>query len=477
MMKLPVRYLIVFILFFASTVNYACRSTLSITRTSLSRDLGLDSVAMGYLLSGWAWSYVVAQLPAGWLLDRFGSKRVYGAGILLWSFFIALMGFTRYLRGDIAFMVLFALLFLCGFALAPAFPGNGRFVAAWFPTQERGTASAIFNSSQYFGLALFAPLMGALTHHFGWQYVFWVMGALGLVLTPVWFKLMHSPREHPRLTRVELEFIEQGGGLVNMDEGRAGLPACIGAGRPPVSKTLGAREDKNATRPHPSATWLHVRRLLGSRMLIGVYLGQFCITTLTYFFITWFPGYLETRGMSILKVGLVAALPALCGFTGGILGGRFSDSLLHRGWSLTVARKTPIVLGMLLSSTMIACNYARADWVVVALMCAAFFGKGLGALGWTVISDTSPKEIMGLSGGLFNMFGNAAAITTPIVIGYLIKRTGGFASPLIFVGLNGLGAVLCYLLVVGEIKRLELKAPGSAAPLPSTGASVPYPHA
>jgi ACS family glucarate transporter-like MFS transporter len=194
-------------------------------------------------------------------------------------------------------------------------------------------------------------------------------------------------------------------------------------------------------------------------MLVGVYLGQFCITTLTYFFIQWFPGYLENRGMSILKVGLVAGLPALCGCVGGILGGRFSDSLLKRGCSLSFARKLPIVLGMLLSCSMIVCNYTPggADVSVVAIMCLAFFGKGFGALGWTVVSDTSPKEITGLSGGLFNTFGNTSAITTAIVIGYLVKGTGGFDAALVFVGANALGAIFCYLFVVGEIKRLELK--------------------
>ena len=101
-----------------------------------------------------------SQIPCGWLLDRFGSKRVYGAGIGCWSLLLFLMGFAGALHGRAAFFALFALLFLAGFALAPAFPGNVRFVAAWFPTQERGTASAIFNSSQYFSLVLFAPLMG-----------------------------------------------------------------------------------------------------------------------------------------------------------------------------------------------------------------------------------------------------------------------------------------------------------------------------
>jgi ACS family glucarate transporter-like MFS transporter len=199
-------------------------------------------------------------------------------------------------------------------------------------------------------------------------------------------------------------------------------------------------------------------------MLIGVYIGQFCITTITYFFIQWFPGYLESRGMSILKVGFVAALPALCGCVGGIFGGWFSDLLLRRGLSLSFARKLPIVLGMLLSGVMIGCNYVEADWAVVVIMCVAFFGKGFGALGWTVVSDTSPKEIMGLSGGLFNTFGNTSAITTAIVIGYLIRGTGGFSAALIFVGANALSAILCYVFLVGEIKRFELKKPEAGTP-------------
>ena len=433
-MKNHVRYFIVSMLFFASSVNYADRASLSITKTSLSNGLGLDSVWMGYLLSAWGWSYVVAQIPCGWLLDRFGSKKVYGAGIFLWSFFVFLMGFAGLLHGRAAFFVLFALLFLAGFALAPAFPGNGRFVAAWFPTKERGTASAIFNSSQYFSLVLFAPFMGWIVHALGWQYVFWTMGALGMVLTPAWFKFMHAPKNHPHVTEAELKHIEEGGGLVNMDMG-----------------------GKSGVRFN--VKWSHVRQLLGSRMLIGIYLGQFCITTLTYFFIQWFPGYLESRGMSIVKVGFIAALPALCGCVGGILGGRLSDILLKRGFSLSFARKLPIVAGMLISCSMLICNYvpAGANTLVVALMCLSFFGKGFGALGWTVVSDTSPKEITGLSGGLFNTFGNTAAITTGIIIGYLIKWTGSFDAALIYVGASALGAIFCYLFIVGEIKRLELK--------------------
>jgi ACS family glucarate transporter-like MFS transporter len=429
-MKNHVRYFIVLVLFFVSSINFAGRGTLGMVKTDLSNGLGLNAVWMGYLVSAWGWSYVVAQIPCGWLLDRLGSKRVYVIAFFSWSSLILLMGFARYLNGRLAFVVLFALLLLIGFSFAPTFPGNGRFVAAWFPTKERGTASSIFNASQYFSLVLLAP-MGWVIHHLGWPYVFWIVGGAGILLTPLCVKLLHSPRDDPRVGEAELKHIEQGGGLVNMDLGaKSGAPFNV--------------------------KWSHVRQLLRSRMLIGVYLGQFCITTLTYFFIQYFPSYLEKRGIPIAKVGVIAMLPAACGCFGGVLGGVFSDWLLRRGCSLSLGRKLPIVLGMLLSCVMIACNYVHRLWLVVAIMCLAFFGKGFGALGWSVVSDTSPKEITGLSGGLFNTFGNTAALTTGIIVGYLIAWTGSFAAALVYVGANALGAIFCYLFVVGEIKRLEL---------------------
>ena len=168
--------------------------------------------------------------------------------------------------------------------------------------------------------------------------------------------------------------------------------------------------------------------------------------------------------MTILKAGIIASLPAICGFLGGILGGVFSDWLLRRGNSLSVARKTPIVLGMVLSMSMIVCNYVEADWIVVAFMALAFFGKGVGALGWAVVSDTSPKQIAGLAGGLFNTIGNLSSISTPIVIGYIIAATGSFKMALVFIGANALIAAISYLFVVGDIKRIELRGLPDSTP-------------
>lgn len=429
-----VRYLILTMLFLATTINFADRATMAIAGPELKKLFNLSPVEMGYLFSAFAWSYMIAQMPGGWLLDRFGSKITYFCSIVLWSTFTLLQGTVGFLTGGAAVAVLFILRLLVGAAEAPSFPGNSRLTSAWFPTAERGTAVAVFNAAQYFATVLFAPLMGWLVHSYGWQSVFYVMGGLGIVVGAVWTRTVYAPKDHPLVNQAELDYIEAGGALVGLDN----------------SKSTAARQRIDA--------WQCIKEMLGSRMLLGIYIGQYSISTLTYFFLTWFPVYLvQERHMTILKAGFVAALPAVAGFIGGILGGVLSDRLLKSNRSLAVARKTPIVAGMLLSMSVIVCNYVSSDWIVICIMSLAFFGKGVGALGWAVVADTSPKEAAGLSGGLFNTFGNISGITTPIVIGYLLQGTGSFAAALVFIGANALLAILCYLLVVGDIQRFAFK--------------------
>ena len=418
-----VRYLIIAILFAVSCFSYGDRLALSIAGVAIARDIHLDPLKMGYLFSAFNWAYVLAQLPSGALLDRFGSKKVYGISIVVFSICALLTGVAR------LFTEIFLLRLISGFAQAPVFPGNGRIVASWFPANERGRASAAFNSSQYFALMIFAPVLGWIIYVAGWRACFWFMGALGLVFALIWTKNIYDVRGHPRISSAEIDYIEQGGGLV----------------------------DVRGTR----LTWAAVKALLSHRMLVGIYLGQYCITTLTWFFLTWFPIYLgQARHLSIMKVGFAAALPALCGGTGGLLGGVVSDRLLRAGLSLSFARKAPIMAGMLLSVTMIGCNYAAAQAVMLFLMSLSFFGKGFGSLGWTVISDTSPKGMVGLNGALFNLIGNLAGITTPIIIGYLVKKTGSFDDVLIFVGATALCAIVSYGPIAGEIKRLDVPLAG-----------------
>lgn len=427
-----VRWMVLGMLFAVTIINYAVRAALSLAAPSLTHDLGISALQLGVVFSAFGWSYVIAQIPGGWLLDRFGAPRVYLAIIVIWSTITMAHGAVVWLSGSAAVTALFVLRFLVGFAEAPSFPGNARIVASWFPAPERGTASAVFNAAQYFATVLFAPLMGWIIAGFGWPWVFVAMGALGLAAAVVWPRVVRDPRDHPALGVAERELLLRGGALVDL------VP-------PPKADPAAAKAENRRK----------LRVLLTAPTLWGLYAGQFFINTLTYFFITWFPVYLvQARGLSVMKAGMFAAMPAICGFFGGILGGILSDWLLRRGLSLTAARKIPIVGGMVVALTILCCNYTTSNTMVLLFMSVAFFGKGLGALGWAVVADVAPRDSAGLSAGIFNMFGNLSSITTPILIGYVLGRTHSFDLVLMLVAVSALLAALCFLLLVSKIERI-----------------------
>lgn len=429
--KTHARYYILFMITLVLTLATGDRATLSVAGPEMQKELGISAVEIGYLFSAFSWAYVISMTPAGWVADKIGSKRAMFLGILLWSVMTVLMGLVSY----ITFVVpaLLILRFLLGVCESPVGPSAGRIIAAWFPSQERGVAGAIFNSAQYASLAIFTPLMAWLCHAFGWDHVFIVMGVIGIVIAFCWSKFFHVPTKHPGINNEEMEYLKEGGALVELD-------------------TVPSIKDERKR-----AGLQEIAQLFKSRMLIGIFIGQYCISAITWFFMTWFPIYLvKERGMSILQAGFMASVPAICGLAGGILSGFFSDWLLRKTNNLSLARKVPITIGLTMSASMILCNYVGSEALVMFLMSAAFFGKGFGSLGWAVVADTAPKEIIGTTGGLFNSLGNIAGIITPVVIGYILQETNSFANALVFVGTHGIIAVCSYWFIVGKIERLKI---------------------
>jgi len=434
MKKTNVRWLVVAMLFFMTLINYADRSSISLAGPQMAKELGLDPVDMGIIFSAFGWAYVIFQLPGGWLLDKFGSKLIYSLSIFFWSLFTLMTGLAGFVTGATAVVFIFAMRFLVGASEAPSFPANSRIVASWFPSSERGTAAAIFNSAQYGSTVFFAPLMGWLAHTFGWHSVFTVLGLLGIAFLPLFRKIVKSPKAHPSVNEAELEYISAGGALVNLDERKEGQ-----------AKTAGPKLG-------------YLKQLLTSRMMLGTYLAQYCLNAIGFFFITWFPIYLvQEKNMSIMKAGMVAAIPAICGFLGGLIGGFFSDFLIRKGVSVSVARKIPIIGGMALCCVMVLCNYTDSESAVIAIMALSFLGKGIGGMGWTINTDTAPKEIAGLSGSMLNTFSNASSITTPIITGYILSLTGSFNGVLWFVIAHAVMVIFLYLFMVGKIQRFVLK--------------------
>lgn len=439
-----IRYEVIGLIFIVMTINLADRAAMSIAGTPMSAELHLNHLELGWIFSSFAWAYTLFQLAGGWALDRFGAKRTYTGAIFLWSFCTAGVGFAPLVGLHAASALIFALIFLIGMAAAPCYPANAKIVSAWFPATERGTASAIFNATQYFAAAAFTPALAVLAASFGWRSAFFAMGATGIAAGALFARRLKAPLDHPRLTSEERELIEEGGGTLDMDGN---------------SKYGGRDSGTPATQRKPPRGWAGVdtvRRLLQNRVLLGISFAQYCVSTLSFFFIMWFPVYLvQEKHISLLHAGLLASVPAICGFSGGILGGMFSDALLRRGRTLTVARKVPIYIGMLMASAIVACNYVSANWLVVSIMALAFFGKGFGALGWAVIADTSPVNASGLAASVFNTFSSASGITTPIAIGYLVHTMHSFNGALIFVAAHALLAMASYAFVVGRIRRID----------------------
>jgi D-galactonate transporter len=448
--RVSTRFLVLGLIFVITTMNYADRSSLSLVGSSLQSDLGFSSVQLGYIFSAFSWAYVVGQLPGGALLDRFGARRVYAASIALWTAVTFAISFVGLITLPVLawVTVIFALRLLLGVFESPAFPANARVTMTWFPTAERGRATAVFNSAQYFATALFAPIMGWITHEFGWRWVFVLLGVIGLLLAALWMRWMRPPREHSRVEAAELATMEAGGALVDLDtlrDGRADAADELAVPRrAPLSRAT-------------------ILRIFSARALWGVYVSQYAVNALTYFFITWFPIYLvKGRGLSLLEVGFVAALPALCGFAGGLAGGFISDAMLRRGSSLTAARKVPSVVGMLLATSIAICSLTDSTPLIIALMTLAFFGKGIGSLGWAITTDIAPAQAASFVGSTMNAFGNIAGIVTPIVIGYTVEATGSFDVALWFVALHGVLALVGFA-VMGTIRRIQLEPTSAAA--------------
>lgn len=417
------RYLIMVMLFITVVINYLDRSNLSIALPALKEEFQLSTVQEGLILSAFGWTYAAMQIPGGWLVDRVAPRILYALALIFWSAATLLMGFGT------SFVVLVALRLLVGGVEAPAYPINNRVVTAWFPERERATAIGFYTSGQFVGLAFLTPVLAWLQHAFGWHMVFIVTGAVGIVWGVIWWMVYREPRDFKGANAAEIELIQAGGGLVD----------------------LSATKTKKEKQPF---SWSDFGLVLSKRKLWGVYLGQFCLTSTLWFFLTWFPTYLvKYRGLDYIKSGFLASLPFLAAFIGVLCSGFISDWLVRRGTSLGVARKTPIIAGLLISTSMIGANFVESTNWVIFFLALAFFGNGLASITWSLVSALAPTRLLGLTGGVFNLIGNMSAIVTPLIIGFLVQD-GSFAPALVYVSSLALLGALSYILLVGEVKRI-----------------------
>ena len=417
------RYIVAVMLFITVVINYMDRANLAVAAPLISTEFGLSPAQQGLLLSAFGWTYAALQLPGGWLVDRVQPRLLYPLCLVLWSIATIFMGIVG------GFAALIVLRLAVGTFEAPAYPINNKLVTSWFPEKERASAIGFYTSGQFIGLALLTPVLTWLQYELSWHWIFVLTGLIGATWGTVWYLVYRNPMESRWANAEEIEYIREGGGLVD----------------------LGSSHVKARKRP----SWADFSVVLTRRKLWGIYLGQFCLTSTLWFFLTWFPTYLvKYRHMDYIKSGFLASLPFLAALVGVLLGGVMSDLFLRRGFSLGAARKTPIITGLLLSMTIIGANFAHDTSLVIIFMSIAFFGNGMASIAWSLVSAMAPAPLIGLTGGMFNFIGNLSSIATPIVIGLLVTKTD-FAPAFVYMTVVTAAGVAAYVLLVGKVERVR----------------------
>lgn len=423
-----IRYRILFIVFLITALSFADRATVSIAGDAISEDFQIDGIVLGYIFSAFSVTYVIAQIPGGILVDKFGPKRIHMILMAIWTVLLLSHGITPWLPITVMATVFIILRALTGLVSAPMFSVNSRVVAEWFPVKERAFATSIYTSAQYLAIVLFAPLFGFISMKYDWSIIFWIMAiVMGLILI-IWIRYFKLPTEHPKTSETERLLLQQNN-VVQREEKKIFV-----FDRQPV------------------------RQLLTNQMTIGIYIGQYCSAVINYFFMTWFPIYLIfTFNVSIYQTSIYMIFPALGAFVGSLMAGYISDQLLRKGYSHTFSRKLPITIGLIASSLIISLLWIQS--VVLAVICITIvlWGRGFSGLGWTLVTETVSKQFIGIHSGIFNTFSNLSGITTPIVIGFLFEMQQNFNGAILFIGVHCLLAIASYHLLVRDIREYEMK--------------------
>ena len=414
------RYFMLMLILIATMINYLDRVNISSVAPFMAKDLHIDKFHMGMIFSAFAWTYAFALLPAGYVVDRLGSRLTYGISLITWS--LATAG--QALAGG--FASLFGLRLTVGLMEAPAFPANSRAVAMWFPVGERGLATSIFVMGQYLGTAIFSGFLIWMAGTYGWQHVFMLSGAIGVLFGIGWFFWYRDPMKS-NANQQELDYLRDGGALA-------------------------ANTERSTFR------WADIGFLMQHRQIWAICIGKFANTTALYFFLTWFPTYLvEERKITLVKAGFFSTMPYIGAIIGIVLAGYFSDLLIRRGHSMSFARKLPLVVGSALGMSIVLVNFATSNWVAIAVLTVAFFAQGICSTSWAAVGEVAPKELIGVTSAITSFSANLAGIVTPTVVGYILRESGSFHGAFNFVGGVALIGALSYSLLLGRLHRIELR--------------------
>ncbi|RQR27767.1 MFS transporter [Burkholderia sp. Bp9143] len=420
-------------LFSLSMINYMDRIALSIAAKPIEHEFHLSAVGMGYLFSSFIWSYALFLLPMGFLVDRFGTKRMAGIGIFVWSAATALTGAAT------SFASLITARLVMGAGESTSNPVGGKVIRQWIPAGERGMVTSMFNSGSYAGPAICSVLLGALVAAFGWRLSFVIAGGIGFVWLAAWLVFFNPPEKVRWLQSDERAKIlrERSSTPVVVDEEDA--------------STAGG-----------------LRTLLRSRTLWGLAITQGCNVYTQYLFLTWLPSYLQsTRHLTLAHTGALAAVPYAAAVLLCIGVGRLSDRHLKKSGVGSGRRRNAVAMAMLTGSAILAVPFISSLATLLLIFSIALAGiASTTSLNFALLNDLLPSAKHVAKAMAFVVVGgNIFGMIAPIATGYVIQATGSYDWAFGIAGLLLLvGAVVVMTMtrspVVGQSSHTQ--APASA---------------
>lgn len=398
-------------LFTLTLINYVDRVSLSVASHALKEEFDISPIAMGYLFSSFVWLYFIALIPMGYLVGRYGPKKVNTYGIGVWSIATVCTAFTT------GFLSLISCRLIMGAGEATTYPAGARVVRDWMPVRERGMATAVFHSGSLVGPAVGAIGFGWLITSFGWRIAFVVAGAIGFVWLAAWLKWYQHPSKAPWLSADELAEITADAEVVSAST--PAVPAMGFAG------------------------------LVRSRTMWAIGLSHGCAVYATYFFLTWLPTYLQTeKGLTVMTSSFYTAIPYLGAAVLAVVIGRFSDMVVPPAAAAKGKRRFVVGAVLVASSVIFLVPVLSSTWAILLVItlslatCASAISLNLSLINDLVRSG----EDVGTAAGFITAVGNLFGLLAPIATGYFVASTGGFAMAFTVVGaLLIVGAVLSVL--------------------------------
>ncbi len=391
--KTNIRWIVVGLLFFATTINYIDRQVIGLLKPYIQDDLHWSETDYGYIVTAFQIAYAIGMLACGRLLDKVGSKLGYSIAIIVWSLGAVMHAAVKSVVG---FGVARAVL---GLGEAGNFPAAVKTIAEWFPKKDRAYATGLFNSGSTIGAIVAPIIVVSITLQWGWRWAFIITGLLGFIWVVAWWLIYKAPHENPKVNAAELEYIHS-------DE---------------------ETEQEKAEEQRKAVTW---KQLFRFKQTYAIVFSRFVTDWVWWFFLFWTPDFLnKTHGVDLKATVLPLIIIYFMSSIGGIYGGAVSSQFIKAGRSIDFARKTTILIFALLVLPLNAVPYIHNIWIVVLIIGLATSTHQAWASNiFTIVSDVYPKHVVASMTGISSVGGAIGGALASSFVGLILDLTGSYAT-------------------------------------------------